>query len=73
MQHLFFKYGLSIQACLFSGIVLKFLQLIVATVPKSPNEKAPEILTDDNIKLLFDIQKKVPAFLFSISTVFISI
>lgn len=49
------------------------MQLIVATIPKSHNEKAPEILTDDNIKLLFDIQKKVPAFLFSISTVFISI
>ncbi|KAH0929934.1 hypothetical protein HID58_015661 [Brassica napus] len=34
-------------------------QLIIATVPKSPHGKAPEILTDDNIKLLFDIQKKV--------------
>ncbi|WZZ54559.1 hypothetical protein YC2023_054666 [Brassica napus] len=34
-------------------------QLIIASVPKSPHDKAPEILTDDNIKLLFDIQKKV--------------
>ncbi|XP_018477401.1 uncharacterized protein LOC108848510 [Raphanus sativus] len=34
-------------------------QLIIATVPKSPHDKAPEILTDDNIKLLFDVQKKV--------------
>lgn len=34
-------------------------QLIIATVPKSSHETAPEILTDDNIKLLFDIQKKV--------------
>ncbi|CAN7137118.1 unnamed protein product [Brassica rapa subsp. narinosa] len=34
-------------------------QLIIATVPKSPHDKAPEILTDDNIKLLFDIQKMV--------------
>ncbi|CAH2060365.1 unnamed protein product [Thlaspi arvense] len=34
-------------------------QLIIATVPRSPHEKAPGILTDDNIKLLFDIQKKV--------------
>ncbi|EFH67498.1 predicted protein [Arabidopsis lyrata subsp. lyrata] len=34
-------------------------QLIIATVQKSSHEKAPEILTDDNIKLLFDIQKKV--------------
>ncbi|CAN6827337.1 unnamed protein product [Brassica oleracea] len=31
-------------------------QLIIATAPKSSQ---PEILTDDNIKLLFDIQKKV--------------
>ncbi|CAH8284969.1 unnamed protein product [Eruca vesicaria subsp. sativa] len=34
-------------------------QLIIATVPKSSHEMAPEILTDDNMKLLFDIQKKV--------------
>ncbi|KAJ4891157.1 Patched family protein [Raphanus sativus] len=34
-------------------------QLIIATVPTSSHENAPEILTDDNIKLLFDIQKKV--------------
>jgi Niemann-Pick C1 protein len=34
-------------------------QLIIATVQTSSHEKAPEILTDDNIKLLFDIQKKV--------------
>jgi len=35
------------------------MQLIIATVQTSSHEKAPEILTDDNIKLLFDIQKKV--------------
>ncbi|XP_019056675.1 PREDICTED: Niemann-Pick C1 protein-like [Tarenaya hassleriana] len=34
-------------------------QLILATVPNSPNGKAPPILTEENIKLLFDIQKKV--------------
>ena len=42
------------------------MQLIIASVPKSPHDKAPEILTDDNIKLLFDIQKKVSAFSFSL-------
>ncbi|XP_010539022.1 PREDICTED: Niemann-Pick C1 protein-like isoform X2 [Tarenaya hassleriana] len=34
-------------------------QLILATVPNSGDGKAPPILTEDNVKLLFDIQKKV--------------
>ncbi|XP_031405004.1 NPC intracellular cholesterol transporter 1 isoform X2 [Punica granatum] len=34
-------------------------QLILATVPGPEHEKSPSILTDDSIKLLFEIQKKV--------------
>ncbi|KAK3425056.1 hypothetical protein EUGRSUZ_F01780 [Eucalyptus grandis] len=34
-------------------------QLILATVPDGMHEKSPSILTDDNIKLLFEIQKKI--------------
>ncbi|CAL1355342.1 unnamed protein product [Linum trigynum] len=34
-------------------------QLIIATVPNSREGKAPSILTENNIKLLFDMQKKV--------------
>ncbi|XP_060676138.1 uncharacterized protein LOC107427228 isoform X2 [Ziziphus jujuba] len=34
-------------------------QLIVATIPDSKNGNRPGILTDDNILLLFDMQKKV--------------
>ncbi|KAK1304424.1 hypothetical protein QJS10_CPB11g02148 [Acorus calamus] len=34
-------------------------QLILATTPTSKNEKPPSIVTEDNIKLLFKIQKKV--------------
>ncbi|GLT94522.1 hypothetical protein SLE2022_122590 [Rubroshorea leprosula] len=34
-------------------------QLILATNPGSTHDKPPSIVTEDNIKLLFDIQKKV--------------
>ncbi|XP_056177183.1 uncharacterized protein LOC115669675 isoform X1 [Syzygium oleosum] len=34
-------------------------QLVLATVPDGVHEKSPSILTDDNIKLLFEIQKKI--------------
>lgn len=46
---------------LYYLIVFLFLpfQLILATVPGPGQEKSPSILTDDNIKLLFEIQKKV--------------
>uniref|UniRef100_A0A803N5E1 SSD domain-containing protein n=1 Tax=Chenopodium quinoa TaxID=63459 RepID=A0A803N5E1_CHEQI len=33
--------------------------LIIATIPDGGHGKAPSILTEDNIKLLFEIQKKV--------------
>ncbi|KAI6688487.1 hypothetical protein NL676_025315, partial [Syzygium grande] len=33
--------------------------LVLATVPDDVHEKSPSILTDDNIKLLFEIQKKI--------------
>ncbi|KAL2538045.1 Patched family protein [Forsythia ovata] len=36
-------------------------QLIIATIPASLHGKAPSIVTESNIKLLFDIQKKVDA------------
>ncbi|KAL8514331.1 hypothetical protein ACS0TY_013446 [Phlomoides rotata] len=36
-------------------------QLIIATIPETVNGKAPSIVTDSNINLLFDIQKKVDA------------
>ncbi|KAL2512716.1 Patched family protein [Abeliophyllum distichum] len=36
-------------------------QLIIATIPASVHGKAPSIVTESNIKLLFDIQKKVDA------------
>uniref|UniRef100_A0A803MXB2 SSD domain-containing protein n=1 Tax=Chenopodium quinoa TaxID=63459 RepID=A0A803MXB2_CHEQI len=34
-------------------------KLIIATIPDGGHGKAPSILTEDNIKLLFEIQKKV--------------
>ncbi|MCL7041699.1 hypothetical protein MKW94_028850 [Papaver nudicaule] len=34
-------------------------QLILATVPVSKNGKAPSIVTEENIQLLFEVQKKV--------------
>ncbi|KAM7513994.1 hypothetical protein LguiA_003577 [Lonicera macranthoides] len=34
-------------------------QLILATLPNTVHEKSPSIVTEDNIKLLFEIQKKV--------------
>lgn len=44
----------------FYDILIGFVfQLIVATIPDSKNGKQPSILTDDNILLLFDMQKKV--------------
>ncbi|KAJ4827497.1 hypothetical protein Tsubulata_027977, partial [Turnera subulata] len=36
-------------------------QLILATTPNSGEQKLPSILTENNIKLLFEIQKKVDA------------
>ncbi|KAL3514868.1 hypothetical protein ACH5RR_027585 [Cinchona calisaya] len=36
-------------------------QLIIATIPDTVHGKPPSILTENNIKLLFDIQKKVDA------------
>ncbi|KAK9129235.1 hypothetical protein Sjap_009722 [Stephania japonica] len=34
-------------------------QLILATIPDTKNGKAPSIVTEENIRLLFEIQKKV--------------
>eukprot|EP00257_Ricinus_communis_P008945 XP_002527152.2 NPC intracellular cholesterol transporter 1 isoform X1 [Ricinus communis] len=34
-------------------------QLILATLPATKHDKKPSIITDDNIQLLFEIQKKV--------------
>lgn len=34
-------------------------QLILATVPDSKSGRAPRIVTEENILLLFDIQEKV--------------
>ncbi|XP_075511720.1 uncharacterized protein LOC142547346 [Primulina tabacum] len=36
-------------------------QLIIATIPDSPHGKAPSIVTESNINLLFNIQKRVDA------------
>ncbi|XP_051139854.1 uncharacterized protein LOC127257464 [Andrographis paniculata] len=36
-------------------------QLIIATIPDTVKGEAPSIVTDSNIKLLFDVQKKVDA------------
>ncbi|KAI3459954.1 hypothetical protein Pfo_016617 [Paulownia fortunei] len=36
-------------------------QLIIATIPDTVHGKAPSIMTESNINLLFDIQKKVDA------------
>lgn len=36
-----------------------YLQLIISTIPNAINGTSPSIVTEDNIKLLFDIQKKV--------------
>lgn len=35
------------------------LQLILATIPDHVNSTSPRIVSDDNIKFLFEIQKKV--------------
>lgn len=35
------------------------MQLIIATIPDEGKGTTPSILTEDNIKLLFEIQKKV--------------
>lgn len=35
-------------------------QLMLATIPDAVAGKIPSIVTDENIKLLFEIQKKVP-------------
>lgn len=40
------------------------LQLILATMPDSKHGKLPSIVTDSNIQLLFDIQKKVYTLIF---------
>jgi len=55
--------------CLYSSLLLTvyiifvhdFLlwQLILATVPDPKSGRAPSIVTDENILLLFDIQQKV--------------
>ncbi|WVZ01135.1 hypothetical protein V8G54_027204 [Vigna mungo] len=37
------------------------LQLILATVPDNENSTSPRIVSENNIKFLFDIQKKVDA------------
>ncbi|KAI9201267.1 hypothetical protein LWI28_020944 [Acer negundo] len=34
-------------------------QLILATIPDAPHGKSPSIVTESNIKLLFEIQKKI--------------
>lgn len=34
-------------------------QIMLATIPDASNGKSPSIVTEDNIKLLFDIQKKI--------------
>ncbi|XAR61542.1 hypothetical protein NMG60_11015995 [Bertholletia excelsa] len=34
-------------------------QLMIATIPDTKDNKSPSIVTEDNIKLLFEIQKKV--------------
>ncbi|XP_073112906.1 uncharacterized protein [Elaeis guineensis] len=49
-------------------------QLILATVPVSKHEKPPSIVTEKNIKLLFEIQKKIDGLRanFSGSTVFLT-
>ncbi|KAG6434864.1 hypothetical protein SASPL_106508 [Salvia splendens] len=36
-------------------------QLIIATIPDTVNGKAPSIVSDSNINLLFDVQKRVDA------------
>lgn len=36
-----------------------YFQLILATTPDPKHGKSPSIVTEDNIQLLFEIQKKV--------------
>ena len=52
----------------FCNFYMKFLtcswclymfQLIIATMPDPKHGKLPSIVTEDNIQLLFEIQKKV--------------
>lgn len=38
---------------------LYMFQLIIATVPDPQHGKSPGIVTEDNIQLLFEVQKKV--------------
>lgn len=40
------------------------MQLILATLPDPKDAKAPTIVTEQNIKLLFEIQKKVMQFVY---------
>lgn len=40
-------------------IIVVYLQLIIATKPDAQQGNSPKIVTEDNIKLLFEIQKKV--------------
>ncbi|KAL2895202.1 NPC intracellular cholesterol transporter 1 [Bienertia sinuspersici] len=42
-----------------SVVTLYAEKLIIATIPNEGQGKSPSILTEDNIKLLFEIQKKV--------------
>lgn len=38
---------------------LFYLQLILGTVPDHVNSTSPRIVSEDNIKFLFEVQKKV--------------
>lgn len=40
-------------------VLLLIFQLVIATVPVSENGKPPSIVTEENIELLFEIQRKV--------------
>lgn len=44
---------------LVNNIHYILLQLIISTIPEEGQTKSPNILTEDSIKLLFEIQKKV--------------
>ncbi|GLJ40089.1 hypothetical protein SUGI_0820940 [Cryptomeria japonica] len=48
-------------------------QLILATIPRSKHEAAPSIVTDKNIQLLFEIQKKVDKIRGNFSGTFVSL
>ena len=41
------------------GPFMRIEQLIISTVPSASSGALPPIVTDDNIKLLFDIQEQV--------------